>query len=42
MKFSILIPTYNEATSILELLESLSLLREEGIYDFDVLVIDDN
>jgi dolichol-phosphate mannosyltransferase len=42
MKFSILIPTYNEATSILELLESLSLLREEGVYDFDVLVIDDN
>ena len=42
MKFSILIPTYNEATSILELLESLSLLREEGIYYFDVLVIDDN
>lgn len=42
MRFSILIPTYNEATSILELLVSLAALREEGIYDFDVLVIDDN
>jgi dolichol-phosphate mannosyltransferase len=42
MKFSILIPTYNESSSILELLTALSLLRAEGVYDFDVLVIDDN
>ena len=42
MKFAILVPTYNEATSIVELLDSLSALRETGTYQFDVLVIDDN
>ena len=42
MKFAILIPTYNEATSIVELLDALSILRERGTYQFDVLVIDDN
>ena len=42
MKFAILVPTYNEATSIVELLDSLSTLRETGTYQFDVLVIDDN
>ena len=42
MKFAILVPTYNEATSIVELLDSLSTLRESGTYLFDVLVIDDN
>jgi dolichol-phosphate mannosyltransferase len=42
MKFAILIPTYNEATTILELLTSLSHLRQGGAHEFDVLVIDDN
>lgn len=42
MKFAILVPTYNEATSVVELLEALSILRETGTYQFDVLVIDDN
>lgn len=42
MKFAILVPTYNEATSIVELLDSLSILRESATYQFDVLVIDDN
>ena len=42
MKFAILIPTYNEATTILELLTSLTQLRHGGAYEFDVLVIDDN
>jgi dolichol-phosphate mannosyltransferase len=42
MKFAILIPTYNEASSILELLTSLSALRETNRYQFDILVIDDN
>jgi dolichol-phosphate mannosyltransferase len=42
MKFAILVPTYNEATSIVELLDSLSTLHETGTYQFDVLVIDDN
>jgi dolichol-phosphate mannosyltransferase len=42
MKYAILVPTYNEATSIVELLDSLSTLRETGTYQFDVLVIDDN
>jgi dolichol-phosphate mannosyltransferase len=42
MKFAILIPTYNEATTIQELLTSLSQLRHGGAHEFDVLVIDDN
>jgi dolichol-phosphate mannosyltransferase len=42
MKFAILIPTYNEASSILELLTSLAALRETNRYQFDILVIDDN
>ena len=42
MKFALLVPTYNEATSIVELLDSLSTLRETRTYQFDVLVIDDN
>ena len=42
MKFAILVPTYNEATSIVELLEALSILRETETYQFEVLVIDDN
>jgi dolichol-phosphate mannosyltransferase len=42
MKYVILIPTYNEASSIVELLTSLSTLRGSERYQFDVLVIDDN
>lgn len=42
MKYVILIPTYNEASSIGELLQSLLVLRRTGDFDFDVLVIDDN
>ena len=42
MKFAILIPTYNESTSIPELVDSLAQLRQTREYDFDVLVIDDN
>ncbi|MEY2814598.1 MAG: hypothetical protein RIS05_346 [Actinomycetota bacterium] len=42
MKTMILIPTYNESSSIVELLNSLKNLREKNQYDFDVTVIDDN
>ena len=42
MKFAILIPTYNESTSIPELIDSLAQLRKTGEFDFDILVIDDN
>jgi len=42
MKAMILIPTYNEATSVVELLHSLKDLRESKDYVFDVTVIDDN
>jgi len=42
MKYVILIPTYNEATAIVELLTALSTLRETGRFQFDALVIDDN
>jgi dolichol-phosphate mannosyltransferase len=42
MKFAILIPTYNESTSIPELIHSLASLRQTGEFDFDILVIDDN
>ena len=38
----ILIPTYNEAVSIVELLDNLAKYRPESIYPFDVVVIDDN
>jgi dolichol-phosphate mannosyltransferase len=38
----ILIPTYNEAVSIVELLEKLSNFRSHSQYQFDVVVIDDN
>jgi dolichol-phosphate mannosyltransferase len=40
MRFVILIPTYNESDSIVELLERLSTLH--NTYAFDVIVIDDN
>lgn len=42
MKAMILIPTYNEATSVVELLASLKDLRESKEFSFDVTVIDDN
>jgi dolichol-phosphate mannosyltransferase len=42
MKAMILIPTYNEAASVVELLRSLETLRETKEFDFDVTVIDDN
>lgn len=41
-KLVILIPTYNEAISIVELLEKLKKFREDSTTPFDVLVIDDN
>jgi len=42
MKAMILIPTYNEATSVAELLHSLKDLRDTHEFNFDVTVIDDN
>jgi dolichol-phosphate mannosyltransferase len=42
MKAMILIPTYNEAISVVELLCSLETLRESKEFDFDVTIIDDN
>jgi len=42
MRAMILIPTYNEATSIVELLHSLNDLRNTNQISFDVTVIDDN
>ena len=42
MKAMILIPTYNEATSVVELLSALKNLRDNKTYDFDVTIIDDN
>ena len=41
-KLVILIPTYNEAVSIVELLEKLSLFRPNSDYQFDAVIIDDN
>jgi len=41
-KLVVLIPTYNEAVSIVELLDKLAKYRPESIYPFDVVVIDDN
>jgi len=41
-KLVILIPTYNEAVSIVELLEKLTTFRSSSEYQFDVVVIDDN
>ncbi len=40
MKAVILIPTYNEATSIVELLSSLEKIQPEQ--NFNVVVLDDN
>ena len=41
-KIAILIPTYNEAISIVELLVKLKKFRIDSKEDFDVIVIDDN
>jgi dolichol-phosphate mannosyltransferase len=41
-KIVILIPTYNEAISIVELLDKLKKFRIDSKEDFDVIVIDDN
>jgi len=41
-KIALLIPTYNEAVSIVELLEQLKEFREISEDKFDVIVIDDN
>jgi dolichol-phosphate mannosyltransferase len=41
-KLVILIPTYNEAVSIVELLAKLSKFRSNSQYKFDVVIIDDN
>jgi len=42
MRAMILIPTYNEASTVVELLTTLRILRETKEFDFDVTVIDDN
>ncbi|CAN2198966.1 COG1216 Predicted glycosyltransferases [Candidatus Nanopelagicaceae bacterium] len=41
-KIAILIPTYNEALSIVELLDKLKKFRIDSKEDFNVIVIDDN
>jgi dolichol-phosphate mannosyltransferase len=41
-QIAILIPTYNEAVSIVELLEKLKVFRKIENQNFDVIVIDDN
>jgi dolichol-phosphate mannosyltransferase len=41
-KLAILIPTYNEAISIVELLDKLSQFRKVSTTPFDVIIIDDN
>jgi dolichol-phosphate mannosyltransferase len=41
-KIALLIPTYNEAVSIVELLHQLTSFREVSEDKFDVIVIDDN
>jgi len=38
----ILIPTYNEAETIRELLKDLTIVRNNSAYNYDVVVIDDN
>ena len=41
-KIVILIPTYNEAQTICELIDKLAKYRNSGQYNFDLVVIDDN
>ena len=42
IKIALLIPTYNEAVSIVELLDQLADFRVNKASIFDVIVIDDN
>ena len=42
MRAMILIPTYNEASTITELLHGLEMFRQTNKFAFDVTVIDDN
>jgi dolichol-phosphate mannosyltransferase len=42
MRAMILIPTYNEASTVAELLHALAILRNTNEFAFDVTVIDDN
>jgi dolichol-phosphate mannosyltransferase len=42
VQFVILVPTYNEAAAIVELLRELEALRTGSDYTFDLIVIDDN
>ena len=42
MRAMILIPTYNEASTVAELLHALASLRNSNEFAFDVTVIDDN
>jgi dolichol-phosphate mannosyltransferase len=42
MRAMILIPTYNEASTVVELISALKVFRENGEISFDVTVIDDN
>jgi dolichol-phosphate mannosyltransferase len=42
MRAMILIPTYNEASTVAELIGALKVFRESGEISFDVTVIDDN
>ena len=42
MRAMILIPTYNEASTVAELLHGLAILRNTNEFAFDVTVIDDN
>ena len=42
MRAMILIPTYNEASTVAELLHALAILRDTSEFAFDVTVIDDN
>ena len=42
MRAMILIPTYNEASTVAELLHALAILRNSNEFAFDATVIDDN
>ncbi len=42
IKIALLVPTYNEAVSIVELLDKLTEFRANKTGNFDVIVIDDN
>jgi dolichol-phosphate mannosyltransferase len=42
MRAMILVPTYNEASTVVELISALKVFRESAEISFDVTVIDDN